>query len=72
LPEAEFLSHPFLDRKLRVVDSFEPKKPLVCPSCRQAVVKEIRVVSSEYPGGVQYHVLNCEECSDPQWFLLRR
>jgi hypothetical protein len=72
LPVPEFVNHPFLDRRLRVIDSFIPKEKVTCPVCFSEEVGRLLVVESEYPGGVQYYVVECRACEGQNWFVLQR
>lgn len=64
------LKHPFTRDRLRVLDKFIPRKPIACPKCTEQFVEEIKVVESEYPGGVRYHVLSCRQCEQDSWVVL--
>jgi hypothetical protein len=66
----KLMKHPFTRDRLRVLDSFTPRKPVACPKCTEQFVDAIRVVESEYPGGVRYHVLSCRQCGQDSWVVL--
>lgn len=65
----EYIRHPFTKQKLRVIDTFEPNDAPPCPCCKTGLVKEIKVVESEYPGGVRYNVISCNACEEPVWVV---
>lgn len=66
----EFVRHPYTKQKLRVIDTFEPSDAPPCPGCRGGAVKQIRVVESEYRGGVRYNIITCDTCEEPVWVIL--
>jgi len=70
LPKAEYVRHPYTKKKLRVIDTFAPSKDTKCPGCEGGVVEGIRVVESEYRGGVRYNIIACSKCEDPVWVVL--
>ena len=70
VPKVEYVKHPYTKVKLRVIDTFVPGKETVCPGCEDGVVEEIRVVESEYRGGVRYNIVSCTSCEQPIWVVL--
>ena len=71
LPKSDHIKHPYNKKKLRVIDTFEPSKDTKCPGCEDGTVQEIRVVESEYRGGVRYNIITCTSCDDPVWVVLK-
>jgi hypothetical protein len=65
----EFVRHPFTKQKLRVIDTFEPNDSPSCPVCKTGTVKEIKVIESEYRGGVRYNIIACNTCEEPVWVV---
>jgi hypothetical protein len=65
----EHVRHPYTKKKLRVIDTFEPNDAPLCPGCNGGVIKQIKVVESEYPGGVRYNIITCETCEQPIWVV---
>ena len=70
VPKAEYVKHPYLKKKLRIIDTFTPSKETGCPGCEDGLVEEIRVVESEYRGGVRYNIVACTSCEQPVWVVL--
>ena len=70
IPKAEYVKHPYTKKKLKVIDTFIPGKETTCPGCDDGVVEEIRVVESEYRGGVRYNIVTCSACEQPVWVVL--
>lgn len=65
----EHVRHPYTKKKLRVIDTFEPIDAPLCPGCNGGIIKQIKVVESEYPGGVRYNIITCETCDQPIWVI---
>lgn len=65
----EYVRHPYTKKRLRVIDTFAPGTATPCPECKAGVVSQIRVVESEYNGGVRYNVITCETCDHPVWVV---
>jgi hypothetical protein len=65
----EHVRHPYTKRKLLVIDTFEPGEPAVCPACNTGKIKQIKIVESEYRGGVRYNIITCEKCEQPVWVV---
>jgi hypothetical protein len=65
----EYVRHPFTKKKLLVIDTFEPNDEPLCPSCKTGTVKQIRIVESEYRGGVRYNIITCSSCEQPVWVV---
>lgn len=65
----EFVRHPYTKQKLRVIDTFEPSEVTPCPGCNGGAVKQIKVVESEYRGGVRYNIIDCNTCEEPVWVI---
>lgn len=65
----EFVRHPYTKQKLRVIDTFDPSEVTPCPGCMGGVVKQIKVVESEYRGGVRYNIIACDTCEEPVWVV---
>jgi hypothetical protein len=70
LPKTEYAKHPYTKKKLRIIDTFAPSKDTTCPGCEDGTVEEIKVVESEYRGGVRYNIITCTSCDDPVWVVL--
>jgi hypothetical protein len=68
--KTEYVKHPYTKKKLRVIDTFTPSKDTKCPGCEEGDVQEIRVVESEYRGGVRYNIVTCTSCDAPVWVVL--
>lgn len=69
LHKTEYVWHPFIKRRLRIIDSFAPRD-LACPICRGGTINSISVVESENPGGLLYHVAFCPACDRSHWFVV--
>ena len=65
----EYVRHPFTKKKLLVIDTFEPNDEPPCPSCKTGTIKQIRIVESEYRGGVRYNIITCNSCEQPDWVV---
>lgn len=65
----EHVRHPYTKKKLLVIDTFEPSEPTVCPACNATTVQQIKIVESEYRGGVRYNIITCEKCEQPVWVV---
>ena len=63
----QYASHTYTNKKLLVIDSFEPEEKTKCPACKAGDIKQIKIVESEYRGGVWYNVITCETCEQPIW-----
>lgn len=70
IPKTEYVKHPYTKKKLRVIDTFTPSKETYCPGCEDGIVEEIRVIESEYRGGVRYNIVACTSCEQPVWVVL--
>ena len=64
-----YVKHPLLGCRLRVIDTFAPTRSVSCPVCVESSVTQISIVESEYPGGVRYYRVACDECDDPNWVV---
>jgi len=65
----EYVRHPFTKKKLLVIDTFEPSDAAPCPQCKTGTIKQIKVVESEYRGGVRYNIVTCDKCEQPVWVV---
>ena len=70
VPKTEYVKHPYTKKKLRVIDTFAPSKDTKCPGCDSETVEQIKVVESEYRGGVRYNIVSCTTCDDAIWVVL--
>lgn len=65
----EYVRHPYTKKKLLVIDTFSPSEPPPCPACKVGTVKQIKIVESEYRGGVRYNLIVCDSCEQPVWVV---
>lgn len=65
----DYVRHPYTKKKLLVIDTFEPGDASFCPGCNGGLIKQIKVVESEYRGGVRYNIITCESCEQPIWVI---
>lgn len=62
------IKHPYLKRKVKVIDVFQSKWNLVCPNCNVEQRHKL-VVTQGDERSKQYVVLDCDLCLNQSWFI---